>query len=163
VQAHGGKSSPGETRRRAGRHICRSEGHLSIPRKSHGAPGPEAPANARMAMAGVTPLAAARGFGDCCTSRNAAIDTDGIRPYMLLACKGIRMPWYDFIWNSEPGGNVSHIADHGIEIEDAEAIVCSPWPLGSAGRPAGRWQLESQRMAVGRWLFTSSSTVSRYA
>ena len=23
------------------------------------------------------------------------------------------MPWYDIIWNFEPGGNVEHIADHG--------------------------------------------------
>ena len=24
------------------------------------------------------------------------------------------MPWYDFIWSDEPGGNVEHIAEHGL-------------------------------------------------
>ncbi len=48
------------------------------------------------------------------------------------------MPWYDFVWNYESGGNVLHIAEHGISVEDAEAIVCSPLAAGFSrrtGRP----------------------------
>ena len=48
------------------------------------------------------------------------------------------MPWYDFIWNEEVGGNVLHIAEHGISVEDAESIVCRPLAAGlsrKTGRP----------------------------
>lgn len=48
------------------------------------------------------------------------------------------MPWYDIIWNYEPGGNVEHIAENGITPEEIEAVICNP--LGktfsrSSGRP----------------------------
>lgn len=36
------------------------------------------------------------------------------------------MPWYDFIWNNEPGGNVDHVAEHGLTPEDVEAVICDP-------------------------------------
>jgi hypothetical protein len=36
------------------------------------------------------------------------------------------MPWYDFIWNDEPGGNVEHIAEHGLTPDDVEAVICNP-------------------------------------
>ena len=36
------------------------------------------------------------------------------------------MPWYDIIWNDEPGGNVDHIAQHGLALEDVEAVICDP-------------------------------------
>jgi len=48
------------------------------------------------------------------------------------------MPWYDFIWNNEPGGNVEHIAEHGLTPGDVEAVVCSPLETTtsrSSGRP----------------------------
>ena len=48
------------------------------------------------------------------------------------------MPWYDFIWNPEAGGNAAHIAEHGISIEDADLIVCRPLATGltrATGRP----------------------------
>ncbi len=48
------------------------------------------------------------------------------------------MPWYDIIWNDEPGGNVEHIAEHGLTPEDVEAVICNPLEKKtsrSSGRP----------------------------
>ena len=48
------------------------------------------------------------------------------------------MPWYDIIWNFEPGGNVDHIAQHGLTPEDVEAVICDPLEKTtsrSTGRP----------------------------
>ena len=48
------------------------------------------------------------------------------------------MPWYDVIWNHEPGGNVEHIAEHGLTPEDVEAVICNPLEKKtsrSSGRP----------------------------
>jgi uncharacterized DUF497 family protein len=48
------------------------------------------------------------------------------------------MPWYDIIWNYEPGGNVEHIADHGLTPEDVEAVISNPLEKKtsrSSGRP----------------------------
>ncbi len=48
------------------------------------------------------------------------------------------MPWYDFIRNNEPGGNVEHIAEHGLTPEDVEAVICNPLETTtsrSSGRP----------------------------
>jgi len=42
------------------------------------------------------------------------------------------MPWYDFIWNDEPGGNVAHIADHGITPEEVEYVFATQWKRKSA-------------------------------
>ena len=36
------------------------------------------------------------------------------------------MPWYDVIWNYEPGGNVEHVAEHGLTPEDVEAVLSNP-------------------------------------
>jgi len=36
------------------------------------------------------------------------------------------MPYYEFIWNEEPGGNVEHIAQHGLTPEDVEEVVFNP-------------------------------------
>ena len=36
------------------------------------------------------------------------------------------MPWYDFVWNYEPGGNVGHIEEHGLTPEDVEEAICNP-------------------------------------
>ena len=48
------------------------------------------------------------------------------------------MPWYDIIWNFEPGGNVEHIAEHGLTPEDVEAVIRDPLDKTfsrSTGRP----------------------------
>lgn len=36
------------------------------------------------------------------------------------------MPYIEFIWNEEPDGNVDHIAEHGISIEDVEEVLFNP-------------------------------------
>jgi uncharacterized DUF497 family protein len=61
------------------------------------------------------------------------------------------MPWYDFIWNSEFGGNALHIAEHGISIEDAEAVVCSPMAIRfsrATGRPMATGVTVDGRLVV---------------
>jgi len=48
------------------------------------------------------------------------------------------MPWYDVIWNDDPGGNVEHIAEHGLTTEDVEAVIRDPLETKvsrSSGRP----------------------------
>ena len=48
------------------------------------------------------------------------------------------MPWYEVIWNYEPGGNVEHIADHGLTPEDVEVVIFNPLETTvshSSGRP----------------------------
>ncbi len=48
------------------------------------------------------------------------------------------MPWYDFIWNYEPGGNVEHIGEHGLTPEEVELVICNPVAIEisrSSGRP----------------------------
>jgi uncharacterized DUF497 family protein len=47
------------------------------------------------------------------------------------------MPWYDIIWNYEPGGNVEHIAEHGLTTADVEAVICDPLEKTSS-RSSGR-------------------------
>ena len=36
------------------------------------------------------------------------------------------MPSVEFIWNEEPGGNVAHIAEHGLTPEDVEEVMFNP-------------------------------------
>ena len=36
------------------------------------------------------------------------------------------MPYYEFIWNEEPGGNVEHIAQHGLLPDDVEEVFFNP-------------------------------------
>ena len=36
------------------------------------------------------------------------------------------MPYYEIIWNAEPGGNVEHIAQHGLTPEDVEEVIFNP-------------------------------------
>jgi uncharacterized DUF497 family protein len=48
------------------------------------------------------------------------------------------MPWYDIIWNDEPGGNVDHIAEHDLTPEDVEEVFDNPLEEAisrSSGRP----------------------------
>jgi hypothetical protein len=36
------------------------------------------------------------------------------------------MPFYEIIWNEEPGGNVEHIAEHDLTPEDIEEVILNP-------------------------------------
>ena len=48
------------------------------------------------------------------------------------------VPYYDIIWNPEPGGNVEHIAEHDLTPDDVEAVLLYPVAEDisrSSGRP----------------------------
>lgn len=48
------------------------------------------------------------------------------------------MPYYDIIWNPEPGGNVDHIAEHDLTPDEVEAVLLQPLARDisrSSGRP----------------------------
>lgn len=34
--------------------------------------------------------------------------------------------WQRIIWNEEPGGNVAHIEEHGLTIDDVEHVLANP-------------------------------------
>ena len=36
------------------------------------------------------------------------------------------MPYYEIIWNEESGGNMDHIAQHGLAPEDVEEVLFNP-------------------------------------
>jgi len=36
------------------------------------------------------------------------------------------MPYYEFIWDDGPGGNVDHLAEHGVTVREAEHVVKNP-------------------------------------
>ncbi len=36
------------------------------------------------------------------------------------------MPYFEIIWNEEPGGNIEHIAEHGLNPEDVEEVIFNP-------------------------------------
>ena len=36
------------------------------------------------------------------------------------------MPYFEIIWNEEPGGNVEHIAEHDLTPEDVEEVIFNP-------------------------------------
>ena len=36
------------------------------------------------------------------------------------------MPYFEVIWNEEPGGNLEHIAEHDLTPEDVEEVIFNP-------------------------------------
>ena len=36
------------------------------------------------------------------------------------------MPYFDIIWDPEPGGNIEHIAEHDLTPEDVEDALFDP-------------------------------------
>ncbi len=34
--------------------------------------------------------------------------------------------WQQIIWNEEPGGNVEHIEEHGLTVDDVEYVLANP-------------------------------------
>ena len=34
--------------------------------------------------------------------------------------------WQQIVWNEEPGGNVEHVEEHGLTVEDAEHVLAHP-------------------------------------
>lgn len=48
------------------------------------------------------------------------------------------MPWFNFVWERGEGGNLAHLAEHGLTPDDVEPVVLNPERLsvrGSTGRP----------------------------
>ena len=46
--------------------------------------------------------------------------------------------WRQIIWNEEPGGNVEHIEEHGLTVNDVEYVLGNPEreeTSGSSGLP----------------------------
>jgi hypothetical protein len=33
--------------------------------------------------------------------------------------------WQQIIWNEEPGGNVEHIEEHGLTVDDVEHVLAT--------------------------------------
>lgn len=36
------------------------------------------------------------------------------------------MPYFEIIWDDGPGGNVEHILEHGITIDEVEEVLFNP-------------------------------------
>lgn len=36
------------------------------------------------------------------------------------------MPWYDIVWDRTEGGNVDHLAEHGVTTTEAEYVIMHP-------------------------------------
>lgn len=34
--------------------------------------------------------------------------------------------WQQIIWNDEPGGNIAHIEEHGLTVDDVEQVLANP-------------------------------------
>ena len=34
--------------------------------------------------------------------------------------------WQQIIWNDEPDGNVGHIEEHGLSVDDVEHVLANP-------------------------------------
>lgn len=72
------------------------------------------------------------------------------------------MPWYDFVWNYEPGGNVEHIAEHDLLPEDVEAVICNPLERKtsrSSGRPLVTGYTPDGRLVVAVFELIDKETV----
>lgn len=46
--------------------------------------------------------------------------------------------WQQIIWNDEPDGNITHIEEHGLTVDDVEHVLANPDSKGvsrSSGLP----------------------------
>ncbi len=55
-----------------------------------------------------------------------------------------------FIWDDEPGGNVEHVAEHGLMPEEAEWVVLNPL-VEETGKARGR-SVRKGYLPDGRWV-----------
>ena len=33
------------------------------------------------------------------------------------------MPWFNIVWDYEPGGNIAHLAEYGVTSDEAEEVA----------------------------------------
>ena len=71
------------------------------------------------------------------------------------------MPCYEIIWNEEPGGNVAHIAQHGLTPDDVEEVLFNLWIVTSAVPPDCPSYSDSRPTDDISWWCTSKSTKSQ--
>ncbi|MGA2031725.1 MAG: hypothetical protein ABSG68_05675 [Thermoguttaceae bacterium] len=48
------------------------------------------------------------------------------------------MAWLHVFWDTQPGGNAEHVAEHGLDIDDVEHVLRNPAEYNmsrSTGRP----------------------------
>jgi hypothetical protein len=56
---------------------------------------------------------------------------------MKLTAEGSNV-WHQIIWNPDPGGNIEHVEEHGLSVEDVEHVLANPEKRGtsrSSGNP----------------------------
>ena len=59
------------------------------------------------------------------------------------------MPWFDIVWDeSLPDGNVAHLAEHGVSLDEAEEVL-----MNAIGRERTR--------ASGRWIAFGRTSAGR--
>jgi uncharacterized DUF497 family protein len=61
------------------------------------------------------------------------------------------MPWYDFLWSFESDGNVEHIAEHGVGLDEVEWVVQNPIAIRlsrSTGRPVALGRTPEGRLLL---------------
>lgn len=49
------------------------------------------------------------------------------------------MPWYDFIWDYSPDGNIDHLAEHDVTRDEAEEILQNPSRRERSRSNGKRW------------------------
>jgi uncharacterized DUF497 family protein len=94
--------------------------------------------------------------------RESALTSDRQR-YTLYQRRSPALPWTDIIWIDGPGGNVAHIAEHGISTEEVEDVLDAPDEVdtsNSSGRPIAFGYARSGRyLAV---VFEQIDTITVY-
>ncbi|MEM9943688.1 MAG: hypothetical protein AAF939_19150 [Planctomycetota bacterium] len=54
------------------------------------------------------------------------LDVDILLLYYMSTPRKGAMIYLEVIWDDEPSGNVEHIAEHDLTLEDVEAVLCHP-------------------------------------
>jgi uncharacterized DUF497 family protein len=50
---------------------------------------------------------------------------------MRLIAEGSNV-WHQIIWNPDPGGNIEHMEEHGLSVEDVEHVLANPEKRGTS-------------------------------
>lgn len=71
------------------------------------------------------------------------------------------MPWIDILWDHEPGGNVEHIAEHGISPEEVREVLEDEGTDHTTSETSGR-PLALGFTATGRFLVVVYERVDEF-